>query len=303
MQILIAEDDDTSRIVLAGVLKKNGYEVIAKSNGLQALEILQGPNAPRLAILDWMMPELDGLEVIRRVRATTSGLPPYILLLTARDEKSDIIVGLETGANDYLAKPFDPGELRARIAVGRRMIEMQEALRAHQEILEHQATHDPLTGLLNRRSILDHLHLELTRLNHQRGVLAVGMSDIDFFKRFNDVYGHQTGDEILCGIAQVFQQNSRKHDVFGRIGGEEFLIVAPMATKEDSVAWFERLRNSVHQTPFLTKSGLLTCSISIGVACVRLGQALDKILETADHALYQAKNQGRNCVVCHEISV
>jgi DNA-binding response OmpR family regulator len=126
MQILIAEDDDTSRIVLAGVLKKNGYEVIAKSNGLQALEILQGPNAPRLAILDWMMPELDGLEVIRRVRATTSGLPPYILLLTARDEKSDIIVGLETGANDYLAKPFDPGELRARIAVGRRMIECRK---------------------------------------------------------------------------------------------------------------------------------------------------------------------------------
>jgi diguanylate cyclase (GGDEF)-like protein len=285
------------------VLKKNGYEVIAKSNGLEALEILQGPNAPRMAILDWMMPELDGLEVIRRVRATTSELPPYIILLTARDEKSDIIVGLETGADDYLSKPFDPGELRARIAVGRRMVELQEALRAHQEILKYQATHDPLTGLLNRRAIFDHLHLELARLEQQGGVLAIGMGDIDFFKRFNDVYGHQAGDDILCGIAQVFQQNSREHDVFGRIGGEEFLIVAPMKTREDPVPWFERLRSSVHQTPFSTKSGVLTCSLSIGVTCVRQGQALAEILETADHALYQAKNRGRNCIVCHEMSV
>jgi len=302
MRILIADDDQTSRMVLEAMLTKNGYEVLSTTNGLEALKILQGQNAPRLVILDWMMPHLDGLEVIRRIRATASEQTPYILLLTARDEKSDIVVGLETGADDYLVKPFDPGELRARVEVGRRMIEIQKALRTHQEILRHQATHDPLTGLLNRRSVLDHLHLELSRLERERGVLAVGMGDIDFFKRFNDVYGHQTGDDILCGLTQVFQHHSREHDVFGRIGGEEFLIIAPVVKREAPVVWFERLRKAVHQTPFPTKSGALTCSISIGVTCVRQGQTLDVILEKADHALYQAKNQGRNRVVCHEMS-
>ncbi len=284
-------------------MQKNGYEVVSTSNGLEAWEILQGQNPPRLVILDWMMPHLNGLEVIRRVRATASEPTPYILLLTARDRKSDIILGLETGADDYLAKPFDPGELRARVEVGRRMVKIQETLRIHQEILQHQATHDPLTGLLNRRSVLDHLHREVSRLERERGVLAVGMGDIDFFKRFNDVYGHQTGDDILCGLTQVFQRHSRQHDVFGRIGGEEFLIIAPGVKKDPPVVWFEHLRNTVHQTPFPTKSGALTCSISIGVTCVRQGQTIDDILEMADHALYQAKNRGRNCVICHEMSV
>jgi diguanylate cyclase (GGDEF)-like protein len=302
LRILIAEDDVTPRIALEGVLKKIGHEVIATPNGHEALKMLQQPDPPRLAILDWMMPQMDGLEVIRRIRSIPSDVPLYIILLTARDDKSDIIFGLETGADDYLAKPFDPGELRARIEVGRRMVELQEALRAHQKILKYQATHDPLTGLLNRRSILDHLKLELARLNSQRGILAVGMGDIDFFKRFNDIYGHQTGDDILCEITQLFQRYGREHDAFGRIGGEEFLIVAPMDTEEAHIAWFDRLRCSVHQTPFSTKSGILACSMSIGVTCVQQEYSLPEILETVDQALYHAKNQGRNCVVCHQMS-
>ena len=135
MRILIAEDDFTSRTVLAGVLKKHGHIIVATQNGAEAWQALQQPDAPHLAILDWMMPEMDGPDVVRRVRARQTERPPYIILLTSKGEKADIVAGLEAGANDYLAKPFDPGELRARVEVGRRMVEMQEALTAKIEEL------------------------------------------------------------------------------------------------------------------------------------------------------------------------
>jgi phosphoserine phosphatase RsbU/P len=138
MRILIADDDFTSRTILSGVLKKEGHEVIPTVNGSEAWDALQQPDAPRLAILDWMMPEMDGLEVLRRVRALQTDRPPYIIMLTAKGEKTDIIAGLDAGANDYLGKPFDPGELRARVEVGRRLVEMQDALIAKIEEL-HQA--------------------------------------------------------------------------------------------------------------------------------------------------------------------
>ena len=195
MRILIAEDDFTSRTVLAGVLKKEGHEV-RPLNGAEAWQALQQPDAPALVILDWMMPEMDGPEVVRRVRALRNDRPPYILMLTAKGEKADIIAGLDAGANDYLAKPFDPGELRARVEVGRRMVEMQAALIDSRENLAHQATHDPLTGMLNRRAILDRLHEELARAGRNGDLLAVGMCDIDHFKQVNDTYGHQTGDDV-----------------------------------------------------------------------------------------------------------
>ena len=130
MRILIAEDDVTSRTVLEGVLRNVGHEAIPAVNGADAWRKLQEPDAPQLAVLDWMMPELDGLEIVRRVRAQQPDRAVYIIMLTTRDDKADIIAGLDAGANDYLAKPFDPGELRARIEVGRRMIELQDALTA-----------------------------------------------------------------------------------------------------------------------------------------------------------------------------
>jgi diguanylate cyclase (GGDEF)-like protein len=301
MRILIAEDDWTSRIALAGVLKKNGYEVITTVNGAEAWEALQQPDSPRLAILDWMMPEMDGLEVVRRVRALPTELPPYLILLTAKDGKSDIVTGLDAGANDYLAKPFDPGELRARVEVGRRMVEMQDALCESRERLQHQATHDPLTGLLNRRAILDHLHRELARQQRHGGAMAVGVGDIDHFKRFNDTYGHQTGDDILIGLAGIMTGYVREYDAVGRIGGEEFLIVVPLGSGHDPVAPFLRLCTLVAQTPVATKAGELCCTLSIGVTRTILGCSVDEILEAADSALYRAKHGGRNRVLSQEL--
>lgn len=296
MRILIAEDDLTSRTALAGVLKKEGHEVEATCNGAQAWQALQQPGAPELVILDWMMPEMDGPDVIGRVRALETERQPYILMLTTRGEKSDIIAGLEAGANDYLSKPFDLGELRARIEVGRRMVEMQGALIESREALAHQATHDALTGLLNRRAILDRLNREVSRGRRSGESWAVGMCDIDHFKQINDTYGHQTGDDVLRGFARILGKCLRQYDSVGRMGGEEFLLIAPMTPKADSGVPFKRLCMCISESKIPTRSGMLSVTVSIGVATATTGSTADQILEAADTALYRAKHGGRNRV-------
>ncbi len=297
MRILIAEDDLTSRTVLTAVLKKQGHEVVATEDGAQAWEAMQKPDAPKLAIFDWMMPEMDGPEVVRRVRTLQSDLPAYIIMLTSKDEKADIIAGLEAGANDYLAKPYDAGELRARVEVGRRMVEMRAALIQSREALAHQATHDPLTGMLNRRAILVHLDQELARATRRGEALAVGMCDIDHFKRINDTYGHQAGDEVLRGLTKILNDNLRKYDSVGRMGGEEFLMIVPLKEETDYMSLFTRVCAQVAASTIMTRAGALSVSVSIGVACAVAGSTVDEILGTADVALYRAKAQGRNCAV------
>jgi diguanylate cyclase (GGDEF)-like protein len=276
--------------VLAGVLKKSGHEVVETVNGTEAWRVMEQPGAPALAILDWMMPEMDGLEVVRRIRTLQTDQPPYIIMLTTKGEKAD-------GADDYLAKPFDAGELRARVEVGRRMVEMQDALIKSREALSHQATHDPLTGMLNRRAILDRLHEELARARRCGALLAIGMCDIDHFKQVNDTHGHQTGDDVLCGLAHVLSEGLREYDAVGRLGGEEFLVITPMKAGKDWMAIFGRLCVKVAQSKITTRSGELSVTVSIGVACATAQNTVDGMLAAADAALYRAKDQGRNRVV------
>ncbi|MBM9536348.1 GGDEF domain-containing response regulator [Desulfobulbus alkaliphilus] len=297
MRILIAEDDFTSRAMLAAVLRKSGHEVLEAGNGAEAWEMLQQPQAPKLVIVDWMMPELDGLELVRLVRSLPTDHPPYLIMLTAKGEKADIITGLDAGANDYLGKPFDPGELRARVEVGSRMIEMQAALIASREALVHQATRDPLTGMFNRRAILDHLDKELAHARRHGELLAVGMCDIDHFKRINDTHGHQTGDEVLCSLTQIFKHSLRQHDTVGRMGGEEFLVVSTMQAGADCRLPFDRIRQLVADSRIATRSGDLAITLSIGVALAGSGATVDTLLEASDLALYRAKGAGRNRVV------
>lgn len=297
MRVLIAEDDFTSRTVLVGVLKKEGHEVIATINGADAWNAMQQPDAPALVILDWMMPGMDGREVLRRIREVETDRPPYVIMLTTKGEKADIVTGLDAGANDYLSKPFDPGELRARIEVGRRMLEMQAALLESREKLAHQATHDPLTGLPNRRAILDRVRAELARAERNGDLLVVGVCDIDHFKQINDTYGHQTGDDVLCGLSKILSDGIRSYDAVGRMGGEEFLVITPMKTGVDWAAEFSRLCSRVADSKIATRSGPIAITISIGVACVAgVVSGVDELIEAADAALYKAKNEGRNRV-------
>lgn len=298
MRILIAEDDVTSRAMLAAVLKKAGHEVVQTSNGAEAWARLQEPEAPSLAILDWMMPGMDGVEVVRRVRTLDNEQPPYLIMLTSKSAKADIIAGLNAGADDYLAKPFDVGELHARVRVGMRMLHMQAALIESRKAFAHQATHDPLTGLLNRRAILDCLGRELSRVERHDGGLAVGMCDIDHFKQVNDTHGHQTGDMVLCELSQILRTSFRSYDSVGRMGGEEFLVVAPMKVAMDPMSLFERVCVQVAESRIKSRWGELSITVSIGVAIATRGITVDAILGAADDALYRAKAQGRNRVVC-----
>lgn len=300
MRILIAEDSPNFRDMLGHILTRNGYEVVKTSDGTEALSAMLSADAPRIAVLDWMMPKMDGLEVVRRLRSAETDRHAYIIILTAKDDKSDVVEGLGAGANDYLSKPIDKGELLARVAVGRRMIELENALIESREALTLQATCDFLTGILNRRAIFDQLNREIARLARNGGMLAVGMCDVDHFKSINDTYGHLSGDDVLCGVSKLLSEGLRKYDSIGRIGGEEFLIVAHMKEDAPPIAAFERLRRLVAQTPVRTRAGAISVTISIGVTLFSPGDTVDQLMAIADAALYKAKSLGRNRVVFSE---
>jgi two-component system, cell cycle response regulator len=296
MRILIAEDDVVSRTILAAMLAKWGYETIAVENGNDAWAIMQREDAPRLALLDWDMPGMDGIEVCKRIRQCQFLNPPYVIILTAKSETTDIVVGLDAGANDYISKPYDKRELQARLSVGRRMVALQMELIEAKNALAHEAMHDPLTGALNRRAVFNGLEKELQRSHRKKSPVSVGLCDIDYFKQINDTYGHQVGDEVLRNLVRVIQCNLRGYDLLGRYGGEEFLVVVPDTAGCAEEGFYERLRTQVASFRTATPIGEVTITVSIGVAGVHNGATVDTILSAADTALYRAKDKGRNRV-------
>ncbi len=298
VRILIAEDDPVSRRVLESFLKKWGYEVTVANDGLEALRLLESRDAPRLAVLDWMMPGMEGVQICKRVRAESDRPYIYLLLLTARTQKDDVLQGLEAGADDYLTKPFGAQELRARLLVGKRILDWQDKLIDAREKLLFQATHDALTGIANRGVSLDALRRERSRQERERGPFAIAMLDIDHFKYVNDTYGHLTGDVVLTEAAQRVKDCVRPYDTVGRYGGEEFLVVLPRADGSAAVRVAERIRASIESEPFVTDSGTLTITASLGVAVSSDANPLEAkiLLRYADEALYRAKALGRNRV-------
>jgi len=297
-RILVAEDELTFRHMLKTFLTKWGYQVVVVSDGLEAWKVLQGEDRPRLALLDWMMPGMDGVEVCRAIREKKPDPYVYLILLTSRDQKQDVVEGMEAGADDYLIKPFDPRELRARIHAGERIIELEDRLIRAQEALRELATHDPLTGLLNRRASLDSLSTELSRAYRSGNPVCIVMGDIDHFKRINDTHGHLAGDEVLCEVARRMQRSLRRYDTIGRFGGEEFLLVLPECSLEEGVKLAERICHLVRSEPLKAKNEPLQVSISLGVTVAnRLApEDLEALLGAADAALYRAKEAGRNRV-------
>jgi two-component system, cell cycle response regulator len=299
MKVLIAEDDPVSRKVLEKTLASWDYDVVVTQNGEQAWQVLQGEDAPSLVILDWMMPDLDGVDVCRRLRDLPSSSPPYVILLSARDSKDDIVLGLNAGANDYVGKPFDRHELRARLEVGRRFVELNDKLVETQRRLEIQARTDLLTGLMNRRAVLERLHDEMARAERNGSMVGVGLLDIDHFKLVNDSYGHAVGDEVLRQLGVRSVTAMRAYDAFGRFGGEEFLAILPDSDGNQTKTVLERVKRAVSRSPMKAEGHEVHVTVSIGGAA-SAGGSVDALLHLADDVLYLAKSSGRNRVVMAE---
>ncbi len=301
-RVLIADDDPVSCRLLHSLLTKWGYDATIVSNGIEAQKALRGPTAPRLAIVDWMMPGLDGIQVVRELRAAKHDLYTYVLLLTAKGEKSDILQGLDAGADDYLTKPFDAKQLRARLRVGERILDLQQRLITALEMSEFRANHDFLTGLYNRAAIMDFLRRELARCERERNELSILIIDADHFKKINDTYGHPAGDEVLKQLSVRIESALRSYDFLGRYGGEEFLIVAPNCAMADAMCMAERIRKAVASDGFQITDFQVKVTVSIGVTSIcDLVPELSAVLRNADHALYAAKEAGRNRVESRQI--
>src|SRR5882762_7861814 len=201
MKILVADDDMISRRLVGRMLERFGYEVVTAENGLQAAEILSGEDSPRLALIDWMMPELDGPGVCKLVRSRHDTRYIYVILLTAKQASEDIVVGLEAGADDYLIKPCNTDELKARLRTGVRILDLEDKLVEAREEMRFRATHDALTALWNRGTIVAGFERELLRARRENGVVSILLCDIDHFKQVNDIHGHQIGDEVLRQVS------------------------------------------------------------------------------------------------------
>lgn len=300
MKLLVADDSNVSRMMLSAITKQWGYDVVLAEDGQQAWQIMQQDDAPQLLLLDWEMPNMNGIEVCQRVIAQNPENPAYIILLTSRTASEDIVEGLSKGASDYLSKPFDSAELQVRLQVGKRMLDMQEKLNATLAELTELASHDALTGLLNRRAIMDALPKEIKRMERQQQTLCIGMCDIDHFKHINDTYGHLVGDEVLKEVTKRMQSVLREHDLVGRYGGEEFLVITPIDKLENASMVYQRLCQATSSPPIELAEVSLTVTISCGVTCYLPNidnQGINSFIARADQALYQAKNGGRNQVI------
>jgi two-component system cell cycle response regulator len=300
--ILIAEDDPVSRRILQSWMENWGHRVIAVDDGAKAWDILQEDNPPSLLILDWMMPGIDGLELCRKIRGRRHTYYPYVLLVTAKDGKQDVVRGLEAGADDYLTKPFDPGELRARLQVGKRILELQYDLIQAREEIRFQADHDGLSGLWNRTAIMALLERELHRGARSRISTGVLMIDVDHFKNVNDTHGHLTGDAVLKEVAHRITLAMRSYDFVGRYGGEEFLAVLSNCSQDDLHTVAERIRRSVAEAAICTETANVAITVSIGGVATSNATPDLELLSAADSALYAAKRDGRDRVTIGSVA-
>jgi diguanylate cyclase (GGDEF)-like protein len=291
MKILLVEDSYIERRKLGAYLNDWGLEHVGVGSGTEAVKLLEASDPPDLLVLDWLLPGLDGIDVLRRIRKLGPENYIYTIMVTAKSQKQDRLIAMEAGADDYLSKPVDPTELRSRIMVGKRILDLQQSLR-------FAATHDFLTNLLNRSEILAALDREFARGGREGKPTTVVLGDIDHFKRVNDTLGHAAGDEVLKEVARRLKLDLRAYDVVGRYGGEEFLIILPGCSLKAGARRADSIRNLVGKDPIETPYGTTSVTISMGVtstSCSR-DRSVEEFLHEADVSMYAAKKNGRNRV-------
>jgi two-component system, cell cycle response regulator len=299
MKVLVAEDEPVSRRMIESLLLRWGYEVQVARDGFEAVQILQQADSPKLAVVDWLMPGVDGIQLCHKIRQLKAESYTYVLLLTGKHTQEDVITGLEAGADDYLTKPFDPPELRVRLRTGKRILHLMDQLVAARETLRSLATHDGLTGLWNHSAILEILDNELGRAERHSSTVGVILFDIDHFKYTNDTYGHRTGDHVLTEVGHVARTLTRPYDAVGRYGGEEFLVIVPGCDELTAVSHAERLRMAISRAVVKAENDQevsITASFGVTVTQRDTTPTVEALVQAADTALYRAKDAGRNQV-------
>jgi diguanylate cyclase (GGDEF)-like protein len=297
MQSLVVDDSAVYRKLIGDHLRSWDFGVILAESGSEAWRILEQPDAPKLVLLDWVLPDLDGIELCQRIRQVGSSGPyVYVILLTSKEGRHNMLEAMQAGADDYLAKPFDELELKARLLVGKRILDLQDELVSARESMRHAATHDSLTGLLNRGEILNMLQRELERARRDRKPVGVVLGDIDHFKNVNDSLGHLFGDEALREIGRRLRAQLRVYDGVGRYGGEEFLMVLPNCDLPNAMLRANALREIIASTPVFC-SGVerpITMSMGVTVSDCDGKTPVEVLLRQSDAGLYAAKEKGRN---------
>lgn len=297
MQALVVDDSAVYRKLIGDHLRSWGFDFALAENGSEAWRILEQPDSPKLVLLDWVLPDLDGIELCQRIRQAGSSRPyVYVILLTSKEGHQNMLDAMQAGADDYLVKPFDELELKARLLVGKRILDLQDELVSARESMRRAATHDSLTGLMNRGEILAMLLRELERARREHTPVGVILSDIDHFKSVNDTLGHLFGDEALREVARRLREQLRVYDGVGRYGGEEFLLILPNCDLPNALLRANELRERVANTPVVCcgKERLITMSMGVAVSACDGNNEVEMLLNQADAGLYAAKEKGRN---------
>jgi len=297
MQALVVDDSAVYRKLIGDHLRSWGFGVTLAESGSEAWGILEQPEAPKLVLLDWVLPDLDGTELCQRIRqAGSSGPYVYVILLTSKEGHQNMLDAMQAGADDYLAKPFDQLELKARLLVGKRILDLQEELVSARESMRHAATHDSLTGLMNRGEIVAMLQRELERARREHQPVGVILGDVDHFKSVNDTLGHLFGDEALREVGQRLRAQLRVYDGVGRYGREEFLMVLPNCDLPSTLLRANALREIVASTPVVCsgEERLITMSMGVAVSVCEGKNEVEVLLNQADVGLYKAKEKGRD---------
>jgi two-component system cell cycle response regulator len=294
MKVLIADGDSRVQQEGESLLPRWGYQVVGAHTGADALALLSGEDPPRIALLDWALPEVGGVEVCRRVRLMPESPSMHILLLVSSGQEN-LPEGIAAGADDFLRKPIDANELKARLRTGSRLLELEESVRVSQAALRVQVNRDPLTGAWNRNAILDFLHRDFARAEREAASLAVVLADLDRLREINDRFGQTAGDEVLKEAVRRMQSSIRAYDAVGRYGGEEFLVVLPGSDGLTALYVAERIRESVAAAAIETIEGPVPVTLTLGVAAMG-GEQSDpvELLRSADFALSHAKANGHN---------
>lgn len=306
VKILLVDDIRMNLEIAGKTLEREGYDLYIADNGFTALDLIHETDFD-LILLDIMMPEMDGFETCRKIRQSKKNLDIPIIFLTAKADIDSIVTGFDLGAVDYIRKPFNFLELVARVKTHVELKKSREEIRRKNLKLKEAynqlkivAKTDPLTGLINRREIMERIEHEMARYERSNISFTLIIGDIDYFKKVNDTYGHECGDKVLASFSKIFKNNTRKQDSISRWGGEEFLLLLPDTNQDQGYLLAEKLRTIIERTGFYKDSVKIQLTITFGVSTIRAGQTVNELISEADEALYEGKRRGRNCVVVAE---